>query len=191
MNALYEPRKKSQRFQIVRLCFLLSATALGLGGCGGQGMSDLKQFVQQGQNSGASRIEPVPAIEPYSMFTYQSTDLRDPFEPPKWLSHAKAQSKPNRTNNRIQPDEKCRREELARFSLDSLRMVGTVEQEQSIWGIVKSPEGTVYRIAKDNCLGQNNGKVVRITEDRIELTEIVPDGEGVWRKRPAALALTE
>jgi len=40
-----------------------------------------------------------------------------------------------------------------------------------------------------NHLGTNHGRITRITEDKIELTELVFDG-GEWRERRAILALS-
>ncbi|MCG7971956.1 MAG: pilus assembly protein PilP [Candidatus Thiodiazotropha taylori] len=40
-------------------------------------------------------------------------------------------------------------------------------------------------------MGQNHGRIMLITEDRIELNEIVQDGSGGYIERQASLALAE
>jgi type IV pilus assembly protein PilP len=87
------------------------------------------------------------------------------------------------------PDPNRRREELEQFPLDTLRMVGILEQNNEIWGLVQSKEKTIYRVQPDNYMGQNHGKINRITEDQIELTELIPDGIGGYIERRATLAL--
>jgi type IV pilus assembly protein PilP len=42
-----------------------------------------------------------------------------------------------------------------------------------------------------NYIGRNFGKILDIQEDRIDLREIVKDGDGRWEERQASLALLE
>ena len=82
-------------------------------------------------------------------------------------------------------------EELERYALDSLRMVGTLEQQSEQWGIVKGPDGVIHRVRAGNFLGQNHGKIVEVTENRIRLLEKFPDRRGEWEDREAAISLSE
>jgi len=54
---------------------------------------------------------------------------------------------------------------------------------------VMSPDRVTHRIAPGNYMGQNDGKVTQVTETKISLTELVPDGAGGWIERPAFIAL--
>ena len=69
------------------LKFALLGTLLALlSGCG-EGLGDLRQFVQQIRAKPPGRIEPIPEFQPYQNFEYTSHDLRDPlklvdFRPP-------------------------------------------------------------------------------------------------------------
>ena len=83
------------------------------------------------------------------------------------------------------------KEELEQFELDSLRMVGTMKNEDDQWGIIKAPEGSVHRIKVGNYLGRSTGKILNVYEDRIELREIVRNSQGRWEERQAAIALEE
>ena len=60
-----------------------------------------------------------------------------------------------------------------------------------IVGLVLAPDKVTYRIGAGNYLGQNDGRVTSVNENRIELVELVPDGAGGWLERPASLALNE
>ena len=91
----------------------------------------------------------------------------------------------------IAPDFNRRKEELESYSLDSIRMVGILEQLGVTWGLVKTKEGTIHRVKTGNYMGQNHGRIVQISEDRIDLTEIVQDGTGGYSERQASLALAE
>ena len=90
-----------------------------------------------------------------------------------------------------QPDLDRNREELEQYALDSLRMVGTLDRDGTVWAIVRSPDSIIHRISVGNYMGKNHGKIIGISEDRIELMEIIPDGLGGFEERDAALALAE
>ena len=70
-------------------------------------------------------------------------------------------------------------------------MVGNIENETSDWAIVLDPSGAVHRVQQGNYMGKNTGKVMNISEDRIELRENIQDSNGRWEVREAALALIE
>ena len=71
--------------------------------------------------------------------------------------------------------------------MGTFRMGGAKE----LWGLVLAPDGVVHRVQKNNYLGTNHGKILNITEQRVDLKEIVPDGPGRWQERDAFLSLTQ
>ena len=70
-------------------------------------------------------------------------------------------------------------------------MVGTINQQGHLWGLVKASDGTIHRVRVGNYIGRNYGKIIRIKDGQIEMLEIIPDSPGGWRERKAALELTE
>jgi type IV pilus assembly protein PilP len=91
----------------------------------------------------------------------------------------------------VRPDQKRNREFLEQFSLDTLKMVGTLKLEGRVFGLVRTKDGLVHRVTVGNYLGQADGKITDITPSKISLVEIVPDGLGGYMERPAGLALNE
>ena len=163
--------------------------ALAIGGCTVGSTDDLKQWVEQVRNSQHTRIEPLPEFKPYETFIYQAQDLRDPFTP---SAEGSVTPLPGaQQGSGIHPDANRPREPLEEYPLDTLRMVGTLEKDGQTWALVRAPDGTIHRVRPGNYLGQNHGKIARITEYEIELTEIIPDGLGGWMERTASLALSE
>ena len=57
--------------------------------------------------------------------------------------------------------------------------------------LVMAPDRVTHRIRPGAYLGQSDGRVTAVHEDRIELVELVPDGAGGWLERPAAIALED
>jgi len=174
---------------------ILLACAAGLSACVSSDKSDLEQQVQQILARPGGRIEPLPEIKPYEAYAYQSDKegTRDPFELFYQKSVEVAEKDENKGLSEAQIKEirYRNREELESFELDSLRMVGTLEDQSSQWGIVKDPNGTVHRVKVGNYMGTNIGKILNIFEDKIELREIIRNPDGRWIEREAALALAE
>ena len=93
--------------------------------------------------------------------------------------------------NALRPDVNRPREFLEQFSLDTLRMVGTLKLQSRVYGLVQTKDGLVHRVLPGNHMGQSDGRITAIEEGKISLIEIVPDGMGGFVERPAALALSE
>ena len=129
------------------------------------------------------RIDPLPEVKPYETFAYPASDERSPFEPGMPASATGP--------NAIRPDSSRPREFLEQFSLDTLRMVGTLKLQGRIYGLVQTKDGLVHRVLPGNHLGQSDGRITAIEEGKISLIEIVPDGMGGFIERPAALALSD
>ena len=165
---------------------LAGGLALLLVGCANKDMSDLQVFVDEVKARPPSGIEPIPEVKQIVGFVYTAKNRRDPFTPQVDEDLATETV----LDNGIRPDPNRRKEELEGYSLDSLRMVGTLEQEEQTWGLVKTKDGTIHRVSPGNYMGQNDGKITRISEDKIELIELVPTGSGFLEKE-VAVALGE
>jgi len=59
------------------------------------------------------------------------------------------------------------------------------------WGLVRDPEGTIHRVQPGNYAGENHGKIVSVSETRIDIVELVADGLSGWVNRDAQLAMAE
>ena len=170
------------RSSVPRLALLASSIALLLAGCGND-MDELQARVDEIKNAPGTGVEPLPEVKPYETFAYAAADQRSPFE-------AGIPASAN-APNAIRPDQNRPREFLEQFSLDTLRMVGTVRLKGKLFGLVQTKDGLVHRVQPGNHLGQSDGRITAIEEGKISLTEIVPDGMGGFIERPAALALSE
>ena len=168
--------------------------ALSLAGvltaCADDPTADLESYVEEVKSQQKSRIEPLPEFEPFDSYEYAAGELRDPFTPPVF-SHAPATIALAASSSGITPDFDRPTEPLEEYPLDSLRMVGTLEQHEDAWALVLDTDDTIHRVQGGNYLGQNHGKITRVTEFEVELTEIIPDGLGGWMERQASIAISE
>jgi len=169
--------------------FALATLCSSLMACSGSPTADLEDYVKTVKAQQKSSIEPLPEFQPYESFTYAATDLRDPFTEPTFTTARAVSSEPS--SNGITPDFDRPTEPLEEFPLDSLRMVGTLEQHNDQWALINDTDGTIHRVQPGNYAGQNHGKITRITDFEIELTEIVPDGIGGWIERQSSIAISE
>lgn len=162
--------------------------AIGLSACSSD-ISDLKTFVHNAKNRQKPKLPPLPEIKPHETYRYSANLTKNPFE--ETVTRIARTVRVKGRGRGPKPVDGRPREILESFPLDGLRMVGTLEQKNVRWALLKTNDGTIHRLKKGNYLGQNHGKITEITEDRINLMEIVPDGLGDWMERPASMALAE
>ena len=167
------------------LSLLVVMLSITLQGCIDQSMHDLKSFVNEVKARKGGHIEPLPEIKPIETYTYVSDGRRSPFDAMTGEQEASEQA----AVDGISPDFNRRKEELEGYPLDSLRMVGLLEQLGSVWALIQTQDKTIHRVKAGNYLGMNHGQITQISETEIELTEIIPDGQGGYRERQASLAL--
>ncbi len=171
--------------------FLLPAMlAALLAGCG-EGLGDLQQFVQQTRSKPPGRIEPIPEFTPYQNFEYTSHDLRDPFKLVDFRRDVQQEDIIADGNSGPRPNLDRVKEPLEDFPLDTLRLKGTIDKDGLKWGLIFAPDNTIHRVLEGNYMGQNHGRIISVTDQKIELTEIVPDGLGNYIERQSAVALIE
>ena len=177
----------------------LSVALIVLAGCAQQDLSGVQQFVATTQkNAPVKKLDPPPEIKLYKPFAYTAQGIKDPFalapfaqEEELELPQELVAQSPNYTGPR--PDPNRVREELEKYSLGSLKMMGTFRMGGGgeLWALILAPDNVVHRVRKNNYLGTNHGKIVGITEQRLELKEIVPEGPGRWQERESFLSLTQ
>jgi len=130
----------------------------------------------------APPLDPLPVMKQFETFEYSAEGLRDPFAIP--LPDRDSGSGPR-------PDADRRKEVLEAYPLDGLNMVGTIGADSNLIGLVLAPDKVTYRVRPGNYLGQNDGRITAVFEDRIEMVELVPDGAGGWLERQAKIALED
>lgn len=79
---------------------------------------------------------------------------------------------------------------LEGFNIEIFEMVGILFNVQGIFVLVKGVGG-VYWVRVGDYLGCNDGKVVGISEGKIDVIEIVFDGEGNWLECLCSLIFKE
>ncbi|WP_144823791.1 pilus assembly protein PilP [Marinobacter piscensis] len=155
----------------------------------GNGYSDLDKFMADTRAKPRGHVEPLPEFSAYEAFSYSAADRRAPFEPPMDVQLTMVDQKPV---SDVEPNLDRPRQVLENFDLKNLGMVGTLQGAGgNLFALIRDNSGGVHRVRTGNYMGQNYGRVIGISEARVELIEIVPDGRGGWVERPRSLTLNE
>lgn len=162
---------------------------LSLSACGDAEETELKAWMEAEQKQAKAVIPKINPPKVYTPFSYAGKGEIEPFDPAKLLvvlARIKAAS-----GNGIQaPNPDRPREALEAFPLDALKMVGTIEKNKMVYGLVQVDK-TVYQVKLGAYLGQNYGLITKIVEGEIEIKETVQDAAGDWTERQTKLELQE
>jgi len=149
-----------------------------------QDVSDLQSFISQTKSAHVGTVQPIPQFKPYESFSYTAAELRDPF-----VATVDLEEDDTTKTSLLNPDSTRPRQPLEIFPLDTLSMVGILEQNDQLWGLIKDPKNIVHRVQLGHYMGQSEGRIIEINESAISLIEIVPDGIGGYIERDASIAM--
>jgi len=163
---------------------LLLSLVFGLSACGGDA-DELDQYINKIKARRGGVIDALPEITPYETFSYvaDKQGIRSPFRPD-------TQQATGGTGG-TRPDDTRSREYLETFPLDTLGMVGTLNMDDTTYGLVRTADGLIHRVIPGNYLGQNDGRITEISDSEIKLVEIISDGIGGYIERDAAVSLSD
>lgn len=142
---------------------------------------NLKDWIANVRARPAPALESLPVMQQFETFEYAAQGLRDPFSA-AWSTS---------DSSGLRPDPNRRKETLEQYPLDSLKMVGTIGSGPGLVGLVMAPDKVTYRVSAGAYMGQSDGRITDVQQDRIDLVELVPDGAGGWLERPAAATLDD
>jgi type IV pilus assembly protein PilP len=167
---------------------LLAALSSGLTGCGDGGVQEVKRWMDDVKRETKVGTPKLAEPKKFVPFAYGGKDSVDPFNPSK-LAAAFARLKPP-SDSALKPDLERRREPLEAYTLDTLKMVGTLQRPGLIYALLQVDK-TIFQVKVGNYLGQNLGMITNITDTAVEIKEIVQDASGEWVERKAKLELQE
>lgn len=159
---------------------VLPLLALMLAGCSGPA-PDLSAWIAAQNARKPPPLQPLPELKTFEMFDYTDQAMRDPFSAGAGESgHSSAGP---------HPDLKRPKQPLEAFSLDSLKMVGTIGVEPRQEVLIQDPTGLIHRVHIGEYMGLNYGRIVMMSATRVDLNELVPDGGGGWSERTSTISL--
>jgi type IV pilus assembly protein PilP len=173
-----------------RLLAMLAAGAV-LAGCGTSGQEEIEQWMKEQRAATKPQVTPIPEPKKFTPQAYTEEAATDPFSNVKLAQALKRESTQSNANAALVAPELARRKEpLEAYPLDSMRMVGSLIKERQPVALLRI-DNLLYQVRPGNYLGQNYGKIVKVSETEVVLREIVQDAAGEWTERTATLQLQE
>ena len=169
---------------------LVTATVVLLG-CAPAGEDELREWMAKERLQAKPRITALTEPTQFHPQAYTEEAGMEPFNPLKLTQALRRDSAQVASNVALITPEMARRKEpLEAFPLDTMAMVGSLNKVGRPTALLKV-DALLYQVQVGSYLGQNYGRITKITETAIELREIVQDTTGDWIERAASLELQE
>ena len=174
----------------IRISAALSL-ALLVSACSSSGQEELQEWMNEQRAQTKPKIQPIPEPKKFTPQAYNQESATDPFSNQKLTQALKRESAQSTSNAALVAPELSRRKEpLEAFPLDAMKMVGMLMKDGNPVALVKV-DNLLYQVKPGMYLGQNYGKIMKVSETEVVLREIVQDAAGEWIERPATLNLQE
>lgn len=178
-------------FTPYRLAASLALVLFSIAGCGVSGQEELQQWMAEQRNATRPKVEPLQEPTKFSPQAYGQESLTEPFSNQKLVQALRRDANQSTANAAlIAPELNRRKEPLESSPLDAAVMVGSLTKAGQPVALVRV-DNLIYQVRAGNYLGQNYGRVTKVTETSLALREIVQDAAGEWIERTATLQLTE
>lgn len=165
----------------------LGAVLLALAGCSGD-EQELSQWMEQQKREVKPSVQPLTPPKSFIPQPYTALTGVEPFSAQKLTVALKQEAR--QPNSLLSTEMNRRKEPLEAYPLDSMRMVGSVTRNGQQYALLRV-DNLLYQVKQGDYLGQNYGKITKITETDVNLREVVQDAAGEWIERPSALQLQE
>ena len=170
---------------------LIAGTMLVLTACGSTEQEELQSWMTELRTNIKPNVQPIPEPKRFVPKPYTQEASTEPFSNQKLTQALKRDSSQATANAAlVAPELNRRKEPLEAFPLDSMALVGSLLPAGRSIALVKV-DNLLYQVKVGNYLGQNYGKVTKVSETEVSLREIVQDAAGEWIERQASLQLQE
>jgi type IV pilus assembly protein PilP len=171
----------------MRRLLISMATVSLLAGCGSD-IEELRQWMEQQRKEAKPTVTPLLPPKKFLPQPYEANTGVDPFSTQK-LSVAIRQEAAQ-PNSLLTAEINRRKEPLEAYPLDNMNMVGSLTREGRRYALLRV-DNLLYQVKVGDYLGQNFGRITKISETEITLREVVQDAAGEWIERTSTLQLQE
>jgi type IV pilus assembly protein PilP len=177
---------KAVMIRVVRPAMAVMVLAL-LAACGAE-QEELSQWMEQQRREVKPNVTPLTPPKKFTPQAYVALNGVEPFSAQKLTVALKQEAR--QPNSLLAAEINRRKEPLEAYPLDSMRMVGSVNRAGRPYALLRV-DNLLYQVKQGDYLGQNYGKITKISETDVTLREIVQDAAGEWIERASALQLQE
>lgn len=165
----------------------LALLAALLAGCS-SGTDELQQWMDEQRQQARPTVKPLTPPKKFQPQAYEAQNGVEPFSTQKLAVVLKQEAA--QPSSLLAAEMKRRREPLEAYPLDSMGMVGSLTRSGQPYALLRV-DNLLYQVKSGDYLGQNFGRVTKITETEITLREVVQDAAGEWIERTSTLQLQE
>ncbi len=158
-----------------------------LTGCGAE-QEELQTWMDQQRRDVKPSVQPLVAPKRFDPAPFTGGQLVDPFSNQKLSVALKQEAR--QPNSLLAAEMNRRKEPLEAYPTDGMSMVGSVTKAGKPVALLRV-DSLLYQVKLGDYLGQNFGKIIRISETELALREIVQDAAGEWIERTSTLQLQE
>lgn len=178
------------RGRLLILPALLACAGI-LAGCGSDSTGDIQGWISDQRARLSPRVETLPQPRAFVPEPYTQASTLDPFSGQR-LAQAlgRDEALAAATSGLLAAEIQRRKEALEAYPLDAIALVGTLSRQGRLMALLHV-DNRLYTVAPGQYLGQNYGKVLRITTSEVQIREVVRDPAGTWVERPITLKLQE
>ena len=181
----------ARSFLLSKYIAVLCASLALLYGCGFSDQDELQAWMTELKTSTKPSVQPIPEPKRFAPKAYTQEASTEPFSNQKLAQALKRDSSQATANAAlVAPELNRRKEPLEAFPLDAMALVGSLLPAGKSIALVKV-DNLLYQVKVGNYLGQNFGRVTKVSETEVSLREIVQDAAGEWIERQASLQLQE
>ena len=164
-----------------------AVAAFALVGCSGD-QQELSQWIEQQRREVKPNVQPLSPPKKFNPQAYLAVGGVEPFSNQKLTVALKQEAR--QPNSMLAAELNRRKEPLEAYPLDSMSMVGSVMKAGRPYALLRV-DNLLYQVKQGDYVGQNYGKITKISETDVSLREIVQDAAGEWIERTSALQLQE
>jgi type IV pilus assembly protein PilP len=163
-----------------------------LTGCGASGEDDIRKWMLDERNQTRPQVKPISAPKQFTPEVYNIGAATEPFSSLKLTQAFKNDSAKTAANaSLVAPELSRRKESLESFPLDSMSFVGSILKPGQPPVALLMVDSLLYHVKAGSYLGQNYGRIMKVSETELTLREIVQDAGGEWVERVATLQIKE
>lgn len=172
---------------------LALAAAAFVGGCGSSEHEEIQQWMKEQRTATRPQVTPIPEPKKFTPQVYSQEAATEPFSQQKLTQALKRDSQQTAGSTSaalLSPELNRRKEALESYPLDAMMMVGSLVKQGQPVALIKV-DNLLYQVRPGNYLGQNYGRITKVSETEVVLRELVQDAAGEWIERNSTLQLQE
>ncbi|MES3015910.1 MAG: pilus assembly protein PilP [Pseudomonadota bacterium] len=166
---------------------LVVAVLAALSGCAAD-QDELRAWMDQQKREVRPNVPPLSPPKRFDPQPYTEAAAVEPYSVQKLAVALKQEAR--QPNSLFAGEMNRRKEPLEAYPLDSVSMVGSVARANRPFALLKI-DNLLYQVKVGDYVGQNYGKIVKITETEVTVREVIQDAAGEWIERPTSLQLQD